>query len=59
MDRINATPLSLTLAGLKAFAAALTEGSLMREATLQVIAEFEKQSDVSQQRHQSRKRHWD
>lgn len=57
-DTIAALP-SLTLASLKNLATVLTEGSLMREATLEVIAEFEQQAEAIQQWHQSRKHHWD
>ena len=48
------------LAGeLRAFSSILTPSSLLREATLEVIAEWEQQVCSAEQLHCARIRHWD
>ncbi|MET3448251.1 hypothetical protein [Ralstonia sp. 1138] len=52
-------PVALSLAQLKAFSSTLTPGSLMRQATLQVIAEHEQEASIIKQKHDVRLQEWD
>ena len=57
--RLKSVETALSLDELRAFSAVLTPGSLLREATLQVIAEWEQQVSSAEQLHCARIRHWD
>ncbi len=52
-------PVALSLDQLKAFSSTLTPDSLMRPATLQVIAEHEHQVSIIKQKHDVRLQEWD
>ena len=52
-------PVSLSLDELKAFASVLTQGSLLQEATLRVVAECEQKVVAASQQRCALQRQWD
>lgn len=52
------TAVKLSIDEVRAFAETLTVGSLMHEATLQVVAEYEAQVRCAENRHQTRIHRW-
>lgn len=54
-----ATPTAICLQGLRELAALLTAGSLLQSATLQVIAEYERNARSSEDEFYARRHTWD
>ncbi|WP_454721129.1 MULTISPECIES: hypothetical protein [Cupriavidus] len=52
-------PVSLSLDQLRAFAGVLTQGSLLQEATLRVVAECEQKAAAASQQRCSLQQQWD
>ncbi|WP_420994249.1 hypothetical protein ACKI2N_009850 [Cupriavidus sp. 30B13] len=52
-------PVYLSLDQLKAFASVLTQGSLLQEATLRVVAECEQKAASASQQRCALQRQWD
>ncbi|MDF3885770.1 MULTISPECIES: hypothetical protein [Cupriavidus] len=52
-------PIVICLQGLRDFAASLTAGSLLQSATLQVIAEYERNARTSEDAYCARLHCWD
>ncbi|MGO4328008.1 hypothetical protein AB4Z48_16035 [Cupriavidus sp. 2TAF22] len=59
MGEEQTIPVSLSLDQLKAFATVLTQGSLLQEATLRVVAECEQKAIMANQMRCARQRQWD